>query len=599
MLLGDTEKRERVQEALLILAHMGLPISDAGGTGTCSEENIGQTSDNAKILACFLRKFFLGIMDFITALLLKNTSDMQASFKEKEDVLESLGVLIHLIGPHLNLFRLKVIATLRLVLQFPQLVERALHVWYDFVKCLDIGQVGPVLGQIVVDLLPHLRKETGQVVRILDYLIVENHSHLQPYLHEVPLLPDVPALCHIRKLLEDQAARDWKVQIEQLISGAQHESADVRLLALDRLLGVLADKREELVKCIMGEAVPLLISRIMRVLFVCARDSSREQKVRVARCLGELGAIDPGRVDLDLRTEAPRAAPEQKELIDGEGLEDDLPFYLVLNYLVPALRATRDTRGQDRAAYAIQEILKATCCTEQTPILLAQRQAAKAAYASGKKKRKTSQTRKLPSEVKRGLRFFRRFPEDVQEILRPFLSSKYVLRASASLQPSPCYAHARDYQTWVVSWTSNLIQRAQAPQAPFFTACRGVIKDDMPTALFLLPHLVINVLRYGTDDDLNTIKMEFLSVLHQNEHQGDATNESSHEHPQQHEESQQRSQSVPALRSQQSQMSAQTIFSLMGLLHRWIGSHTPAPNRSARTGRPIRFVTHPIIFSQN
>jgi hypothetical protein len=100
-------------------------------------------------LAEFLAKFFLGIMDFINARL----RPKEILLAEKENALRSLEVLIQLIGPHLNSFRLKVMATLKLVLQFPTLVPLACKVWHTFVTSLDAAQLGPILSRIVVDLV--------------------------------------------------------------------------------------------------------------------------------------------------------------------------------------------------------------------------------------------------------------------------------------------------------------------------------------------------------------------------------------------------------------------------------------------------------------
>ena len=89
--------------------------------------------------------------------------------------------------------------------------------------------------------------------------------------------------------------------------------------------------------------------------------------------------------------------------------DDEMAFQLISSHLLPAFRAARDTRGQDRAAFAIQvrmnlfwlctptvllifpcfeqqEVLKLCGCTEQTPVVLAERRAAKEA-AKGRKRK--------------------------------------------------------------------------------------------------------------------------------------------------------------------------------------------------------------------
>ncbi|ELR24298.1 FRAP-related family protein, partial [Acanthamoeba castellanii str. Neff] len=263
-------------------------------------------------------------------------------------------------------------------------------------------------------------------------------------------------------------------------------------------------------------------------------------------CLGEMGAIDPGRLELDVKSELHRLVGTSNTNKPLEYEEDDeMAFQLISSHLLPAFRAARDTRGQDRAAFAIQEVLKLCGCTEQTPVVLAERRAAKEA-AKGRK-RKTQKN--LPSEVKRGVRFWRRFSEDVRELMMPFLSSQYVLQAPSTQPRVPIYPGSKDYQSWVSTWAATLIQRVKGPQADLFQTCRGVVKDDLNTAHFLLPYLVLSVLRYGGEEDNAAICAEFLAVL---------------EDP-----SRGKSPSAKNERSldERSQMNTATIFSLIDLLN--------------------------------
>lgn len=46
-----------------------------------------------------------------------------------------------------------------------------------------------------------------------------------------------------------------------------------------------------------------------------------------------------------------------------------------------------------------------------------------------------------------------------------------------------------------------------------FKACCGVVKDHVETALFLLPHMVLNTLLYGDQADKDEITAEVSSLL--------------------------------------------------------------------------------------
>lgn len=53
----------------------------------------------------------------------------------------------------------------------------------------------------------------------------------------------------------------------------------------------------------MADAVSSLVVDLMKGLMLCARTTSKELRVKIAFCLGELGAIDPERLDLDVKSE--------------------------------------------------------------------------------------------------------------------------------------------------------------------------------------------------------------------------------------------------------------------------------------------------------
>ncbi|ELR24297.1 uncharacterized protein ACA1_170660 [Acanthamoeba castellanii str. Neff] len=238
LLLADPDKRPKVEAAFVTVSRLLPPQEGA-------DDRVEIVGDSATTISNLLRPFFLGIMDYLSVLLHKGRSQSaQPDNDEMDRVLRSLSVLIRLIGPHLNNFRPKVMATLRLVLKFPHLVAPACDVFLDFITRLDVGQLGPILSQIVVDLLPYVASATPQVIRIFEYLIIDNKAALQPHFHKILFLPDLPPLARVRRELEDQQSKDFKDQLEQLLAeGINHESLDVQLLAVDKLQKVLAECR--------------------------------------------------------------------------------------------------------------------------------------------------------------------------------------------------------------------------------------------------------------------------------------------------------------------------------------------------------------------
>ncbi|MEQ2160185.1 hypothetical protein GOODEAATRI_031012, partial [Goodea atripinnis] len=79
----------------------------------------------------------------------------------------------------------------------------------------------------------------------------------------------------------------------------QHENVDVRIHALTSLRDMMHSKQEWLLRQVCAsEAVEPVISSLVSVLLKGCQDSSPEARLLCGECLGELGAVDPGRLDL-------------------------------------------------------------------------------------------------------------------------------------------------------------------------------------------------------------------------------------------------------------------------------------------------------------
>lgn len=123
-----------------------------------------------------------------------------------------------------------------------------------------------------------------------------------------------------------------------------------------------------------SEAVEPVISSLVSVLLKGCQDSSPEARLLCGECLGELGAVDPGRLDLS-RTDTNgdrntfvvngRTRAHQQDVREGwrpdflvhfqSGVDDPNFAYDLLAELTRTFLAyADDVRAQDSAAYAIQ-----------------------------------------------------------------------------------------------------------------------------------------------------------------------------------------------------------------------------------------------------
>ena len=127
----------------------------------------------------------------------------------------------------------------------------------------------------------------------------------------------------------------------------------------------------------------------------------------------------------------------------------------------------------------------------------------------------------------RGEHLWFSLPEDVRKIIHPCLTSQLNLNVNFEKQPQRVAGakatlftiHGKEsFKAWISSWTSHLIYRYQSiaphePRVALFKACRGVIKDDVDIALFLLPHLLLSLLATANVEANTEIADEIICVL--------------------------------------------------------------------------------------
>lgn len=180
-------RRERVLEIFKVFADED---KSSAPTTPNSSRIRGQTKtfDN---LGDYLRPRFLGILVHLDSVLLSKIH----SDKIKIEALSSLSDLLHLMGAeNIIAVRLKVLATLRTALQltenpFPRLNAAA---WDVFVRILGVQELGPLVSQIAVSVLPLHSSCAEQIRSILYYIVVENAEPLKEHLKDLHFLPELP-----------------------------------------------------------------------------------------------------------------------------------------------------------------------------------------------------------------------------------------------------------------------------------------------------------------------------------------------------------------------------------------------------------------------
>ncbi|KAK2144551.1 hypothetical protein LSH36_748g02080 [Paralvinella palmiformis] len=413
--------------------------------------------------------------------------------KEKQKAYRSLVPLMKLMGTeHITKVRVRLMTTLKIGLNFNDLVfaELCCTAWSCFVHMLDLTVAGSMLSQIIVNLLPLIQTVPHMAVPIVEYLVVENKQILHEHFHELYFLPDNEELAHVNAILKPSTegsghqSEAFSTHIQHLLKGVTHESVDVRQLALSKLKTLLRSNQSSLQHLVLSsETGDPIVSQIITKLLQGCRESDQTMRVLYAECLGELGAIDPGRLGL-AKSEPKRELAHFNATIT----EENFAFGLI-NELGKAFLRADNRRTQDCVAFAIQELIQFFAITRS------------------------------PESSTAGGVLWRRFKDEVQEILTPLFESKYTITMAYdwSKQTKPIYhsKKCKNFEKWISTLTGYLASKVRSEKPlRVLDACRGVIRFVSQISLFLLPYVVIHVLLEGRPDDQEDLVGEILAVLH-------------------------------------------------------------------------------------
>ena len=496
------------------------------------------------------------VPDFIrphfTWLVMGDHNDRSGDAAAQRRFLRSLTIMVHLIGPHLPQFAPKVMAHLASALERPSLSVRhtALRAWLLLVKQLAghaPDHLRRVSGRVVVAMLPHLpdsnsnsSKSAGEQVgasngdgddewifdkasaaaEVIDELILKSGKEImRGHLARLPMLPACESLARANAAVSRERGEvPLPSLLATLTDGAEDESQAVRATALGELRRALRADKPAVSALLAGlhegasdagfrdSGVTLnsdqLVGRLFAALLRCFAGEGRtvlSRKVHrlAAQCLGELGAIDPGRIDMPVAT-AERVTP---------GNASDLARVLLCDHVARTVRGANDVDMLDAAALAVQEVLVHAGCRPASV-------RAEDVIAAN-----DGETTHLPAGATgTGKSFWASLPEDVRVLLAPGLTSMYCLtqkpQKPSTVRPLYQTPGGPTFRRWMYAWCRALASEADGPDAPLFAACSaGVFRHDTRTMLFLLPRMVLDALAAHDACRRDNVAAEIMAVL--------------------------------------------------------------------------------------
>ncbi|XP_042464961.1 serine/threonine-protein kinase ATR-like isoform X2 [Zingiber officinale] len=470
-------------------------------------EEVAKILTSSDDLPSFLKNHFVGLLNSIDRKML-HSEDLWL----QKQALKRIEKLIEMMGPYLSTHVPKIMVLLIYVIDKEALQAEGLSVLHFFIK--QLAKLSPsstkhVISQVVASFIPCLEKckenpsvHLDKIGHILEDLVVENRLVLKQQIRELPLLPSLPALSEVNKVIQEaRGSTSLHDQLKDAVDGLNNESLNVRYMMACELSKLLNLRREEVTALIADDSIvdlDVTSSLISSLLRGCAEESrtavGQRLKLACGDCLGALGAIDPAKFK-----------GISSERFKIECSDDDLIFELIHKHLARAFRAASDTIVQDSAALAIQELLKLAGCQASLSENLANE--APVSHEKGPVG--------LQNEINtRGQRLWDRFSNYVKEIIAPCLTSRFQLPvASDSTFAGPVYRPSMSFRRWIFFWIRKLTTQTTGPRSSIFSACRGIVRHDMPTAAYLLPYLVLNVVCHGTLEARHSITEEILSVL--------------------------------------------------------------------------------------
>nr|XP_045585132.1 serine/threonine-protein kinase atr-like isoform X1 [Procambarus clarkii] len=518
----DTVLREFSQMRLIELSSDQQPTHSKGNFS-----DNGSTSLGSDDIAEYLAPRLLGILGFLDSKLVSSST----MYKEKRSALWSLSDLLVVMGrQYVSPVSRKVLASLKTALKLrdEEFYDIGCSAWTNFLYNLDESTLEGLLEEVIVVMIPLVKERPKQMAPVLTHILIETPS-VKPLLRNLPLLPDDEALSHINQEITEhqlQVVCGSKEEVIEALSsvrrGLSHESLDVRLNALTRLRHTLQHNQDAVHHLTTDtDEVHPTVSELFSVLLAQCREVEEEVRVAVAECLGLLGAIDPTRL---------YTYSSIKEEINEIHLNMETECFIVqlVTELGRAFLAATDANTQTCASYAMQEVTRLYGIRESG--------------SDG------------ATEV--GSRAWGRLGYHLQEIIHPLLTSKYTVATntnrSPSVLPSPIYgsSRARSFHHWLTNWACFLVDMLKGERASeIFSACKPILRRDTTTAMYLLPSILVCVLRESAHHH-DKILTEILAVMSQMQEK--------------------QKKDLLILSSEFRHLAVQTVFSALDYLSKWV-----------------------------
>ncbi|KAI4487089.1 hypothetical protein M0802_012043 [Mischocyttarus mexicanus] len=397
--------------------------------------------------------------------------------------LASLATLMRFMGPeHITIYRFKILATLRVLLEFkrPGFGPLICDAWDAFIHNIPMEDLGPLIPTICIFMIPLLENYYEKVSEMLEFLLCKNDI-TSNYISELFFIDDLKTPSHIsdnikKQILQTQS-KGFIANLQLWLKRIIHETDEIRMLALQHLKKFLSEHRIELNEMILSDTdVHPSIVELLDTLLAGCQEKDENIRLLYGECLGELGAIEPSLLPRKIISRE-----DSKFIFD---MNEEFACAMLFEN-VRAFQMQKSTQNMDCFALAIQEILKAY---------------------------------DIRPEGKKSI-LWKNLPSTMQQIIFPFLTSHYsiTVKSDISAFSQPIYGSeaGSSVEEWAYNWLCSISSHLNNNTLyNMMLACRPAFKRDIKTIIFTLPYLVAYVVANATEEHIHDVlRAEILAVI--------------------------------------------------------------------------------------
>lgn len=445
----------------------------------------------------FLQSHILGLMARLTDVI-NDPAMVHPGEMEQRNCIRALDEMISLCQTHARVARPQISACLLAALAQDALRDISLSCWASMLTNFveeDIEALLETTFYIVKHYWPSFSTFSAETAsNIVSFLLDQYQTVVERNINSLPSFEGIPALAALEdklKQLRPQLLPEEMLPI--FATRLRHENSGVVQQALNELVPYLRANQSALYTSNVSQTESV-ITTLMRALLDCAcrYNNIHESISRLCvECMGLIGCLDSNQAE-NVR--------EQRSIVVLDNFEShqetiDFALFLLEEILVPSFLSATDTRLQGFLCFAMQELLdrfdiKAAIAMQSTGGVA-------------------------------GNDIYRKWialPENVREVVTPFLTSKYMVAPMVSVKAEyPIFSPGKPYGNWLRSFVIELLRNGQHPHADmlFEPLSRVIRVKDLSTAEFLLPYLVLHVLLGSkcTKQDKDQILRELTSIL--------------------------------------------------------------------------------------